>query len=251
MPNTPGAIGRGISALYAPKKVSDAERALADSLLAALGETVWVGREALIDAATAVSGSGPAYVFHLVEALAEAGRAEGLPRDVAEKLARATVTGAGALLEADPRPAAELRQEVTSPGGTTEAALKVLMVGTGSRGADGPCRRRRQQAGQSAQRLRRRAPARRIAAMAPSKTKTTRTKPPADPQTRLADAALKRLARQAWPELTLVATARAARISLADLQTLCGSKPALFGLILRRIGADVAARHVPEPGTRP
>lgn len=131
MPNTPGAIGRGISALYAPKKVDEAERALADSLLAALGETVWVGREALIDAATAVSGSGPAYVFHLVEALAEAGRAEGLPRDVAEQLARATVTGAGALLEADPRPAADLRQEVTSPGGTTEAALKVLMSARG------------------------------------------------------------------------------------------------------------------------
>jgi pyrroline-5-carboxylate reductase len=131
MPNTPGAIGRGISALYAPKKVSDAERALADSLLAALGETVWVGREALVDAATAVSGSGPAYVFHMVEAMAEAGRAEGLPRDVAEKLARATLIGGGALLDADPRPAAELRQEVTSPGGTTEAALKVLMSARG------------------------------------------------------------------------------------------------------------------------
>jgi pyrroline-5-carboxylate reductase len=131
MPNTPGAIGRGISALYAPKKVREAERALADSLLAALGETVWVGREALIDAATAVSGSGPAYVFHLVEAMAEAGRAEGLPRDVAEKLARATVIGGGALLKADPRPASELRKEVTSPGGTTEAALKVLMSARG------------------------------------------------------------------------------------------------------------------------
>jgi pyrroline-5-carboxylate reductase len=131
MPNTPGAIGRGISALYAPKKVTDSERALADSLLAALGETVWVGREPLIDAATAVSGSGPAYVFHMVEAMAEAGRAEGLPRDVAEKLARATIVGGGALLDADPRPASELRQEVTSPGGTTEAALKVLMSARG------------------------------------------------------------------------------------------------------------------------
>ncbi len=108
MPNTPGAIGRGITALYAPANVGATDRALAQTLLAALGETVWVGREALIDAATAVSGSGPAYVFHLVEALTEAGRAEGLPRDIAEKLARATVIGAGALLDADARPAAEL-----------------------------------------------------------------------------------------------------------------------------------------------
>ena len=150
MPNTPGAIGRGISALYAPPKIDTKDRALAESLLAALGETVWVGREALVDVATAVSGSGPAYVFHLVEALAEAGRAEGLPRDVAEKLARATIMGAGALLDADPRPAAELRQEVTSPGGTTEAALGVLMAKDGLARLDGARRRRRQQAGERA-----------------------------------------------------------------------------------------------------
>lgn len=133
MPNTPGAIGHGISALYAPKKVDAKDRALAGSLLAALGETVWVGREALVDAATAISGSGPAYVFHLVEALAEAGRALGLPREIAMQLARATVTGAGALLDADPREAADLRKEVTSPGGTTEAALAVLMADDGLR----------------------------------------------------------------------------------------------------------------------
>lgn len=133
MPNTPGSIGCGITALYAPAKVGAADRALADSLLAALGETVWVARESLIDAATAVSGSGPAYVFHLVEALAEAGRAEGLPRAVAERLARATICGAGALLEADPRAAADLRRDVTSPGGTTEAALAVLMAKDGLR----------------------------------------------------------------------------------------------------------------------
>lgn len=131
MPNTPGSIGRGISALYAAPKATAADRKLAESLLAALGETVWVAREALIDAVTAVSGSGPAYVFHLVEALAEAGRAEGLPQEIAEKLARATVTGAGALLDADPRPAADLRRDVTSPGGTTEAALGVLMAEDG------------------------------------------------------------------------------------------------------------------------
>lgn len=131
MPNTPGAIGRGISALYASPQATPADRKLAESLLAALGEIVWVAREALIDAVTAVSGSGPAYVFHLVEALAEAGRAEGLPQEIAEKLARATVVGAGALLDTDPRPAAELRRDVTSPGGTTEAALEVLMAEDG------------------------------------------------------------------------------------------------------------------------
>jgi pyrroline-5-carboxylate reductase len=133
MPNTPGAIGRGIAALYAAPKATAQDRALAEALLAALGQTVWVKREALIDAATAVSGSGPAYVFHLVEALAEAGLAIGLPREVAEALARTTITGAGALLDADPRPASELRRDVTSPGGTTEAALGVLMGDDGLR----------------------------------------------------------------------------------------------------------------------
>ncbi len=128
MPNTPGAIGRGITALYASPKCSAADRALAEKLLAALGETVWVKREALIDAATAVSGSGPAYVFLLSEAMTDAAEAQGLPRDVAAKLARATVAGSGALLDADERDASQLRRDVTSPGGTTEAALKVLMA---------------------------------------------------------------------------------------------------------------------------
>jgi pyrroline-5-carboxylate reductase len=127
MPNLPGAIGKGISALYAGPKVPAKHKALAQSLLAALGQTVWVSREGLIDSVTAVSGSGPAYVFLLVEALAAAGEAEGLPRAVAAQLARATITGAGALLDTDPRPAGALRAGVSSPGGTTEAALKVLM----------------------------------------------------------------------------------------------------------------------------
>jgi pyrroline-5-carboxylate reductase len=131
MPNTPGAIGHGISALYARRNVSLAERKLAQSLLSALGETLWVGREALIDSVTAVSGSGPAYVFLLVEALVEAARYEGLSKVQAEKLARATVSGAGALIEADDRSASELRQDVTSPGGTTEAALDVLLASNG------------------------------------------------------------------------------------------------------------------------
>ena len=101
MPNTPGAIGRGITGLYAAKGVTVADKKRADALLASLGETVWVAKEDLIDSVTAVSGSGPAYVFHLVEALAEAGVSAGLARVPAQKLARATVAGAGALLDAD------------------------------------------------------------------------------------------------------------------------------------------------------
>jgi pyrroline-5-carboxylate reductase len=131
MPNTPGSIGRGITALYAGTGATAKDKALAVALLAALGETVWVRREADIDAVTAVSGSGPAYVFLMVEALASAAVAEGLPRALAEKLARATITGAGALLDADATPAAVLRQNVTSPKGTTEAALKILMAAGG------------------------------------------------------------------------------------------------------------------------
>ena len=126
MPNTPGAIGRGISVLYAPPGISLTDRRLAESLLAALGETLWVKRESLLNPVTAVSGSGPAYVFLLAEALAQAAEEEGLPKLAAERLARATVAGAGALLEFDARPAADLRADVTSPGGTTEAALKIL-----------------------------------------------------------------------------------------------------------------------------
>ncbi|MGH6872189.1 MAG: pyrroline-5-carboxylate reductase [Rhizomicrobium sp.] len=131
MPNLPGQIAKGISALYAPANVPAKDRALAQSLLAALGQTVWVSREGLIDSVTAVSGSGPAYVFLLVEALAAAAQAEGLPPDTAKRLARATITGAGALLECDPAEATTLRQGVTSPGGTTEAALAVLMAEDG------------------------------------------------------------------------------------------------------------------------
>jgi pyrroline-5-carboxylate reductase len=127
MPNTPGAIGKGITALYAPQGVGVDLRHLVESLMAGLGQTLWVGREALIDAVTAVSGSGPAYVFLLTEALADAARKQGLPAGIAEQLARATISGAGALLDMDLRPASALRADVTSPGGTTEAALQVLM----------------------------------------------------------------------------------------------------------------------------
>jgi pyrroline-5-carboxylate reductase len=131
MPNTPGAIGRGITVLYAGAGLSPGDRSLAQMLMESLGETLWLADESLMDAVTAVSGSGPAYVFLMAEALAEAGRAEGLDAATAERLARATISGAGALLAADSRAAAELRKEVTSPGGTTEAALNVLLAPEG------------------------------------------------------------------------------------------------------------------------
>jgi pyrroline-5-carboxylate reductase len=127
MPNTPAAIGRGITGAVANAAVTPAQKAACDALLSAVGEVVWVDDERLIDAVTAVSGSGPAYVFYLAECLAEAGRAAGLDADLAMQLARATVTGAGELMHRSPLPAATLRQNVTSPGGTTAAALNVLM----------------------------------------------------------------------------------------------------------------------------
>lgn len=127
MPNTPGAIGKGITALYASGSVKPATRNLAGMLMSALGETLWLKNESLMDAVTAVSGSGPAYVFLLAEAIAAAARDQGLDETTAEQLARATVSGSGALLASVTRPASELRKEVTSPGGTTEAALKILM----------------------------------------------------------------------------------------------------------------------------
>jgi pyrroline-5-carboxylate reductase len=126
MPNTPAAIGRGITVAVANAHVTAAQKALAGELLAAAGEVVWVSDESLLDPATAVSGSGPAYVFLLTECLAEAGRAAGLGADLAERLARATVTGAAALMAQSDLSAAALRQNVTSPGGTTAAALDIL-----------------------------------------------------------------------------------------------------------------------------
>jgi pyrroline-5-carboxylate reductase len=127
MPNTPAAIGRGITVCVANANVSDAQRALATSLLEAVGEVGWVADEALMDAVTAVSGSGPAYVFLLAEAMAAAGVRQGLDPELAARLARATVSGAGELLRQSSDNAAQLRQNVTSPGGTTAAALEVLM----------------------------------------------------------------------------------------------------------------------------
>lgn len=126
MPNTPAAIARGIT-VAVPRGANPAQRDLADRLLAATGSVEWTDDEALMDAVTAVSGSGPAYVFLLAEALAEAGVAAGLPQTLAAKLARETVAGSGELLHRSDLDAAVLRQNVTSPGGTTAAALEVLM----------------------------------------------------------------------------------------------------------------------------
>ena len=127
MPNTPAAIGRGITVACPNGKVSARQRKLAADLLAAIGNVEWAGDETLMDAVTAVSGSGPAYVFLLAEAMTKAGIAAGLPAALAAKLARETVAGSGELLHRSPLDAATLRQNVTSPGGTTAAALAVLM----------------------------------------------------------------------------------------------------------------------------
>jgi pyrroline-5-carboxylate reductase len=126
MPNTPASIGRGIT-VAVPLRVTQAQRDLAHRLLAATGTVEWVEDEKLMDAVTAVSGSGPAYIFLLAEALAEAGAAAGLPRELAGRLARETVAGSGELLHRSALDAATLRENVTSPGGTTAAALDVLM----------------------------------------------------------------------------------------------------------------------------
>ena len=127
MPNTPAAIGRGITVACPNGKVSARQRKLASDLLAAIGTVEWANDETLMDAVTAVSGSGPAYVFLLAEAMTKAGIAAGLPADLAATLARETVAGSGELLHRSPLDAATLRQNVTSPGGTTAAALAVLM----------------------------------------------------------------------------------------------------------------------------
>ena len=127
MPNTPAAIGRGITAMIGNAQATAAHLDLAEQLLSAVGQVVRLDNEGQIDVVTAVSGSGPAYVFHLIETLAKAAEAEGLSPEMALRLARATVAGAGALAEASDESPAQLRINVTSPNGTTQAALEVLM----------------------------------------------------------------------------------------------------------------------------
>ncbi len=129
MPNTPAAVGRGITVACANNRVTDAQQRLCQSLLSAVGAVHWVEDEDLLHAVTGLSGSGPAYVFHLVEALTLAGERAGLPADLAADLARETVAGAGELLHRSAEAPAILRQNVTSPGGTTAAGLDVLMGG--------------------------------------------------------------------------------------------------------------------------
>ncbi len=127
MPNTPAAIGEGITVLCANSIVTLEQSKAAEGLLAAVGDVAWVEDEELMHLVTAVSGSGPAYVFYFVEALTAAGVAKGLSRELASKLARKTVIGAAKLMDNRPDDVAALRQQVTSPGGTTEAALQILM----------------------------------------------------------------------------------------------------------------------------
>jgi pyrroline-5-carboxylate reductase len=131
MPNTPAAVGRGTTVLCANAAADAAHRYQAQALLAAVGETHWVEDEDLMHAVTALSGGGPAYVFLLIEAMAAAGTKAGLPTDLAARLARSTVTGSAELARLSPAPPDQLRRDVTSPRGTTEAALRVLMAEDG------------------------------------------------------------------------------------------------------------------------
>jgi pyrroline-5-carboxylate reductase len=153
MPNTPASVRRGASGLIANANASETQKRLCDHLVTAVGEAVWVETEFQLDAVTAISGSGPAYVFLMAEALAAAGEKLGLPPAVAEKLARATVSGSGELLRQSNLPAAILRQNVTSPNGTTFAALQVLMEeknglgGLMGRATEAAARRARELAG--------------------------------------------------------------------------------------------------------
>lgn len=132
MPNTPAAIGKGITALAANEVVGSSQRQLCESLMAAVGQVVWLEDDSLIDSVTAVSGSGPAYVFLLIECLAAAAEKVGFEKDLADRLALATVAGAGAYAMASGTDPAELRRQVTSPGGTTQAALEVLIGDSGT-----------------------------------------------------------------------------------------------------------------------
>jgi pyrroline-5-carboxylate reductase len=153
MPNTPAAVGRGATGLLANRNVSPAQRATCDHLVTAVGKAVWVAHENQLDAVTALSGSGPAYVFLLVEALTAAGENLGLPAETAAILARETVTGSGELLHQSSLPAAALRENVTSPNGTTYAALQVLMKPEGGlselmrKATEAACRRAEELAG--------------------------------------------------------------------------------------------------------
>jgi pyrroline-5-carboxylate reductase len=129
MPNTPALLGAGVTGLFANERVDGAGRAASEALLSSVGRTVWIEREGVMDAVTAVSGSGPAYVFLLAEAMQAAAEAEGLPADAARVLTLQTVLGAARMLTESDEQAVELRRRVTSPGGTTQAAIETLEAG--------------------------------------------------------------------------------------------------------------------------
>lgn len=131
MPNTPAAIGKGITVCVANAPVTDIQKAVCSKLLETVSVVEWIDDEELMDAVTALSGSGPAYVFYMAEVMAAAGETIGLPKDLSDKLARHTVSGAGALLEESDESSSKLRENVTSPGGTTAAALDILMSDEG------------------------------------------------------------------------------------------------------------------------
>ena len=229
MPNTPAAIGRGITGAYASAEVTPAQRETAQSLLSGVGAVEWVGAEHLIDAVTAISGSGPAYVFHLVEALAEAGAALGLPADLALRLARATVEGSGELLHRSPDTSAEtLRKNVTSPGGTTQAALDVLMAPGGPRRAVGPRDRGGRETRWGAVRL---TPALAAAplllhfqaesgerAMTKAKHDDKGPQTKADPREKIIDALMGLAAERSWDAIALADVADRAGVTLAQFR---------------------------------
>ncbi len=129
MPNLPASIGRGITVCFAKPDITKTQKQSVQTLLESLGQAVWIDQESYMDAVTAVSGSGPAYVFRLCEAMADAGIKSGLPADLAMQLARQTIIGSGFIMDATEQSASELRQNVTSPGGTTQAALDVMNGG--------------------------------------------------------------------------------------------------------------------------
>lgn len=152
MPNTPAMVQRGITVCVANERVSDRQRSMVTDVLTAIGLVEWIEDESLMDAVTGVSGSGPAYLFHLAEALTEAGEAAGLPAALAASLAEATVSGAGELMRQSDLSPAQLRRNVTSPNGTTQAALEILMGADGfpqllRRAVDAAARRSRELAG--------------------------------------------------------------------------------------------------------
>ena len=231
MPNTPASIGRGISVACANKRVTAVQRKTAGALLAAVGAVAWVDSEAQIDAVTAISGSGPAYVFYLVECLAAAGETLGLTPELAMTLARETVSGAGEMLHRQGEPASVLRANVTSPGGTTAAALDVLMgpraTGHANSVNSSPCIF--------------------FAPLAKAGTNAYSSSPQrkgpmagkSDPEEKIIKAALRLAAKQGWTGLALADIAKSARVSLPALSKHFSSKTRILAAYGRRIDAEV------------